>query len=99
MLTPDQRCSRKTTERKFIVFTEPKFAGRKRAVAFVQRRIAYWVVVFVEIADTGIMQPSPVRYLFLIRKVDRKSEKLDLPVVKKSVRVLAMPVNALLVTV
>lgn len=28
-----------------------------------------------------------------------KSEKLDLPVVKKSVRVLAIPVNALLVTV
>lgn len=41
--------------RKLVIFTEPKFAGRQRTVAFVQRRIAHRVVVFIEIAGTGIV--------------------------------------------
>ena len=41
--------------RKLVIFTEPKFAGRQRAVAFVQRRVAHRVVVFIEIAGAGIV--------------------------------------------
>ena len=41
--------------RKLVIFAESEFAGRQRAVAFVQRRIAYRVVVFVEIAGAGIV--------------------------------------------
>lgn len=41
--------------RKLVIFAESEFAGRQRAVAFIQRRIAYRVVVFVEIAGAGIV--------------------------------------------
>lgn len=33
----------------------PELTGRKRAGAFIQRRIAHRVVVFIEIAGTGIV--------------------------------------------
>lgn len=55
MVKPDWGVLQQPTERQFVAVSMPELTSRKRAVAFVQRGVAHRVVVFIEIAGSGIV--------------------------------------------
>ena len=53
--TPDKRCTGETAERQLVAVSVPELAGCQRAVADIQRRIVNRIIVFVEVARSGIV--------------------------------------------